>query len=149
MNPKMWAQWKDFRLDEDYEEPDVMEQLCEALDEAGFQIGGGGSARTGYGSHSDMKVHGAKYSNKEAQRFAEDDVKKMGKELNKASQKSISIMLGSVKNGKYDAMDMIRAIKSGGRTAGDTSAGVPEMLKVLWAKVEKRFRKYLGGKKRR
>ena len=141
-----WGKWKDYRLDG---KADLMEQLVEALDEAGFQIGGGGSARTGYGSHSDMKVHGAKYSNKEAQRFAEDDVKKMGKELNKASQKSISIMLGSVKNGKYDAMDMIRAIKSGGRTAGDTSAGVPEMLKVLWNKVEKRFRKYLGGKKRR
>ena len=46
-------------------------------------------------------------------------------------------------------MDMIRAIKSGGGRAGDTSAGVPEMLSVLWSKVEKRFRKYLGGKKRR
>ena len=31
MNHKMWAQWKDFRLDEDYEEPDVMEQLLEVL----------------------------------------------------------------------------------------------------------------------
>ena len=90
-----------------------------------------------------------KYSNREAKRFAEDDVKQMGKELNKASQKSIKIMLGSVKNGKYDAMDIIRAIKSGGSRAGDTSAGVPEMLNVLWSKVEKRFRKYLGGKKRR
>jgi hypothetical protein len=90
-----------------------------------------------------------KYSNPEAKRFAEDDVKKMGKELNKASQKSIAIMLGSVKNGKYDAMDMIRAIKAGGSRAGDTSAGVPEMLNVLWSKVEKRFRKYLSGKKRR
>ena len=88
-----------------------------------------------------------KYSNKESQRFAEDDVKKMGKELNKASQKSISIMLGSVKNGKYDAMDMIRAIKSG--KSIDTSTGVRDMLNVLWSKVEKRFRKYLGGKKRR
>jgi hypothetical protein len=92
---------------------------------------------------------GMKYSNKEAKSFAEDDVKKMGTELNNASQKSISIMLGSVKNGKYDAMDMIRAIKSGGKKAGDVSAGVPDMLNVLWSKVEKRFRKYLGGKKRR
>ena len=78
-----WGKWKDYRLDG---KADLMEQLVEALDEAGFQIGGGGSARTGYGSHSDMKVHGAKYSNKEAQRFAEDDVKKMGKELNEVGE---------------------------------------------------------------
>jgi len=30
-----------------------------------------------------------------------------------------------------------------------TSTGVGDMLKILWSKVEKRFRKYLGGKKRR
>ena len=105
MNHKMWAQWKDFRLDEDYEEPDVMEQLFEVLQEQGYVPG---SIKT-----------------------------------------PSSFKPGSVKNGKYDAMDIIRAIKSGGRRAGDTSAGVPEMLNVLWSKVEKRFRKYLGGKKRR
>ena len=142
MNHKMWAQWKDFRLDEDYEEPDVMEQLFEVLQEQGYVPG---SIKT----PSSLKPAKMKYTDRESQRFAEDDVKKMGKELNKASQKAITIMLGSVKNGKYDAMDIIRAIKSGGRRAGDTSAGVPEMLNVLWSKVEKRFRKYLGGKKRR
>ena len=142
MNHKMWAQWKDFRLDEDYEEPDVMEQLFEVLQEQGYVPG---SIKT----PSSFKPAMMKYSDRESKRFAEDDVKKMGKELNKASQKAITIMLGSVKNGKYDAMDIIRAIKSGGRRAGDVSAGVPEMLNVLWSKVEKRFRKYLGGKKRR
>ena len=142
MNHKMWAQWKDFRLDEDYEEPDVMEQLFEVLQEQGYVPG---SIKT----PSSFKPAMMKYSDRESKRFAEDDVKKMGKELNKASQKAITIMLGSVKNVKYDAMDIIRAIKSGGRRAGDTSAGVPEMLNVLWSKVEKRFRKYLGGKKRR
>ena len=142
MNHKMWAQWKDFRLDEDYEEPDVMEQLFEVLQEQGYVPG---SIKT----PSSFKPAMMKYSDRESKRFAEDDVKKMGKELNKASQKAITIMLGSVKNGKYDAMDIIRAIKSGGRRAGDTSAGVAEMLNVLWSKVEKRFRKYLGGKKRR
>ena len=142
MNHKMWAQWKDFRLDEDYEEPDVMEQLFEVLQEQGYVPG---SIKT----PSSFKPAMMKYSDRESKRFAEDDVKKMGKELNKASQKAITIMLGSVKNGKYDAMDIIRAIKSGGRRAGDTSAGVPEMLNVLWSKVEKRFRKYLGGIKRR
>jgi len=27
MDHKMWAQWKDWRLGEDYDEPDVLEQL--------------------------------------------------------------------------------------------------------------------------
>ena len=142
MNHKMWSQWKDFRLGEDYDEPDIMEELFETLNEAGYVPG---SIKTPSSFNPAMM----KYTDRESQRFAEDDVKKMGKELNKASQKAITIMLGSVKNGKYDAMDMIRAIKSGGRRAGDVSAGVPEMLNVLWSKVEKRFRKYLGGKKRR
>ena len=31
----------------------------------------------------------------------------------------------------------------------DTSVGVREILQVLWRKVEKRFRSYLRGKKRR
>lgn len=140
MNPKMWAQWKDFRLGEDYDEPDIMEQLFESLEEAGY-VPGSMSAK------SKFQPAMSKYSDMEAKRFAEDDVKKMGKELNKASQKAITIMLGSVKKGKYDAMDIIRAIKQG--RAGDTSRGVPQMLSVLWSKVEKRFRKYLGGKKRR
>tara|TARA_Y100001963_G_C6573638_1_gene350070 strand:- start:165 stop:569 length:405 start_codon:yes stop_codon:yes gene_type:complete len=132
-----WGKWKDYRLDG---KADLIEQLVEALDERGYVPG---SIKT----PSKMKPHMMKYSNMEAKRFAEDDVKKMGKELNKASQKSITIMLGSVKKGKYDAMDIIRAIKQG--KAGDVSVGVPEMLTVLWSKVEKRFRKYLGGKKRR
>ena len=90
MNHKMWAQWKDFRLDEDYEEPDVMEQLFEVLQEQGYVPG---SIKT----PSSFKPAMMKYSDRESKRFAEDDVKKMGKELNKASQKAITIMLGSVK----------------------------------------------------
>ncbi len=132
-----WGKWKDYRLDG---KADLIEQLVEALNEAGYVPG---SIKT----PSKMNTHMMKYSDGEAKRFAEDDVKKMGKELNKASQKAITIMLGSVKKGKYDAMDIIRAIKQG--RAGDVSVGVPEMLIVLWNKVEKRFRKYLGGKKRR
>lgn len=132
-----WGKWKDYRLDG---KADLIEQLVEALNEAGYVPG---SIKT----PSSFKPAMMKYSDRESKRFAEDDVKKMGKELNKASQKAITIMLGSVKKGKYDAMDIIRAIKQG--RAGDVSVGVPEMLIVLWNKVEKRFRKYLGGKKRR
>ena len=137
MNHKMWNQWKDWRLEE--QDVDTLDELVQVLVELE-----GYTAPKPKGKFNPAMM---KYSDKESQRFAEDDVKKMGKELNKASQKSISIMLGSVKNGKYDAMDMIRAIKSG--KSIDTSTGVRDMLNVLWMKVEKRFRKYLGGKKRR
>ena len=131
------AKWKDWRLEE--QDVDTLDELVQVLVEL--------DGYTGPKPKGKFNPAMMKYSNKESQRFAEDDVKKMGKELNKASQKSISIMLGSVKNGKYDAMDMIRAIKSG--KSIDTSTGVRDMLNVLWSKVEKRFRKYLGGKKRR
>ena len=61
--------------------------------------------------------------------------------------KSIKIMMNGVKGGRYDEMDLIRGIKSDCNM--DTSVGVREMLQVLWRKVEKRFRSYLRGKKRR
>ncbi len=88
-----------------------------------------------------------KYSSPEAKKFVEQDIKEMGKFFNKASQQTIKTMMNGVKNGKYDAMDLIRGIKTG--PAGDTSMGVRDMLGVLWTKVDKRFRSYLGGKKRR
>ncbi len=56
-------------------------------------------------------------------------------------------MLSGVKAGKYEARDLIQGIKGG--KAGDTSMGVADMLRVLWNKVDKRFRSYLRGKKRR
>ena len=58
-------------------------------------------------------MHGPGYSNPEAKKFVEQDVKQMGKHINKASQQSIKIMLDGVKGGKYDAMDLIRGIKQG------------------------------------
>ena len=132
MNPKMWAQWKDFRLGEDYDEPDVLEQLINEFAKQGVD---------------EVTMHKLPYSNVEAKKHVEHDIKQMGKIFNKSSQRAIAIMLSGVKNNKYDAMDLIRGIQSG--PAGDTSHGVREMLNVLWSKVEKRFRKYLGGKKRR
>ena len=136
MDHKMWAQWKDFRLGEDYDEPDVLEQLITEFVKQGV-------------NEDDVKMtaHGMPFSNKEAQKHVETDIKEMGKIFNKSSQRAIAIMLSGVKNNKYDAMDLIRGIESG--KASNTSHGVGDMLKVLWSKVENRFRKYLGGKKRR
>ena len=99
---------------------------------------------SGKGAFNPAKM---KYSSPEAQKFVQKDIKSMGKIFNKASQQSIKMMMDGVKGNRYDAMDLIRGIMEG--KAGDTSLGVREMLRVLWNKVEKRFRSYLGGKKRR
>ena len=132
MNQKMWAQWKDFRLGEDYDKPDVLEQLITEFVKQGVD--------------EKFTAHGMPFSNREAQKNVELDIKQMGKIFNKSSQRAIAIMLSGVKNNKYDAMDLIRGLSMG---KINTSHGVPDMLRVLWRKVENRFRKYLGGKKRR
>jgi hypothetical protein len=125
----MWDTWKGFRLDEESED---LTKLFEEFQKAGID---------------EFSAHGTTFSNPEAQKLVEKDIQEMGKIFNKSSQRAIAIMLSGVKNGKYDAMDLIRGIKQG--NVRDTSMGVREMLQVLWNKVEKRFRKYLGGKKRR
>ena len=125
----MWNQWTEWRLDE---ESDDVKQLFEEFQKAGID---------------EFSAYGSTYSNPEAQKLVEKDIQEMGKIFNKSSQRAIAIMLSGVKDGKYDAMDLIRGIKQG--NVRDTSMGVRDMLQVLWNKVEKRFRKYLGGKKRR
>jgi hypothetical protein len=125
----MWDTWKDFRLDE---QSDDLTKLFEEFQKAGIE---------------EFSVHGKSYSNAEAAKHVQQDVKEMGQIFNKSSQRAIAIMLSGVKGGKYDAMDLIRGIKQG--DIRDTSKGVREMLQVLWSKVEKRFRKYLGGRKTR
>ena len=125
----MWNTWKDFRLDE---ESDDLTKLFEEFQKVGID---------------EFSAYGTTFSNPEAQKLVEKDIQEMGKIFNKSSQRAIAIMLSGVKDGKYDAMDLIRGIKQG--NVRDTSMGVRDMLQVLWNKVEKRFRKYLGGKKRR
>ena len=125
----MWNTWKDFRLDE---ESDDLTKLFEEFQKVGID---------------EFSAYGTTFSNPEAQKLVEKDIQEMGKIFNKSSQRAIAMMLSGVKNGKYDAMDLIRGIKQG--KVRDTSKGVREMLQVLWNKVEKRFRKYLGGKKRK
>jgi hypothetical protein len=137
MTPKMWAKWKDYRL---YENPDDLIELFEMLEEQGYVPG---SIKT----PSKFNPAMMKYSSPEAKKLVEKDIQVMGKIFNKASQQSIKMMMDGVKGKKYDAMDLIRGIMHG--KAGDTSMGVRDMIRVLWNKVEKRFRSYLGGKKRR
>ena len=137
MTPKMWAKWKDYRL---YENPDDLIELFEMLEEQEYVPG---SIKT----PSKFNPAMMKYSSPEAQKLVEKDIQVMGKLFNKASQQSIKVMMNGVKGKKYDAMDSIRGIMQG--KAGDTSMGVRDMIRVLWNKVDKRFRSYLGGKKRR
>ena len=137
MTPKMRAKWKDYRL---YENPDDLIELFEMLEEQEYVPG---SIKT----PSKFNPAMMKYSSPEAQKLVEKDIQVMGKLFNKASQQSIKVMMNGVKGKKYDAMDLIRGIMQG--KAGDTSMGVRDMIRVLWNKVDKRFRSYLGGKKRR
>ena len=138
MTPRMWAKWKDYRL---YESPDDLIELFELLEEDGMYVPG---SMSGKGMKT---IPSMGYSTPEAKKMVEKDIQVMGKIFNKASQQSIKMMLSGVKGGKYDAMDLIQGIKGG--KAGDTSMGVADMLRVLWNKVDKRFRSYLRGKKRR
>ena len=125
----MWNQWTEWRLDE---ESDDLKKLFEEFQKAGID---------------GFSAYGSTYSNPESKKMVQQDIQEMGKIFNKSSQRAIAIMLSGVKDGKYDAMDLIVGIKQG--NVRDTSKGVREMLQVLWSKVEKRFRKYLGGKKRK
>ena len=125
----MWNQWTEWRLDE---ESDDLKKLFEEFQKAGID---------------EFSAYGSTYSNPESKKMVQQDIQEMGKIFNKSSQRAIAIMLSGVKDGKYDAMDLIVGIKQG--NVRDTSKGVREMLQVLWSKVEKRFRKYLGGRKTR
>ena len=125
----MWNQWTEWRLDE---ESDDLKKLFEEFQKAGID---------------EFSAYGSTYSNPESKKMVQQDIQEMGKIFNKSSQRAIAIMLSGVKDVKYDAMDLIVGIKQG--NVRDTSKGVREMLQVLWSKVEKRFRKYLGGKKRK
>ena len=118
----MWNQWTEWRLDE---ESDDLKKLFEEFQKAGID---------------EFSAYGSTYSNPESKKMVQQDIQEMGKIFNKSSQRAIAIMLSGVKDGKYDAMDLIVGIKQG--NVRDTSKGVREMLQVLWSKVEKRFRKY-------
>ena len=125
----MWDTWKDWRLDEESED---LTKLFEEFQKVGVD--------------EKFTAHTLPYSNNEAQKHVESDIEEMGQIFNKSSQRAIAIMLSGVKNNNYDAMDLIRGLSTG---KIQTSHGVGDMLKVLWSKVEGRFRKYLRGKKRR
>ena len=131
MTPKMWAKWKDYRL---YENPDDLIELFEMLEEQEYVPG---SIKT----PSKFNPAMMKYSSPEAQKLVEKDIQVMGKLFNKASQQSIKVMMNGVKGGKYDALDLQRAIMSG--PAKRAGSGQIELMRTLWNRVRDGFRRYM------
>ena len=68
----------------------------------------------------------APFSSSEAKQHINQDIKKMSKHLGKASQQVIKIMMNGVKSGKYDAMDLVRGIKS-----GNVRATISESINIM------------------
>jgi len=177
MTHKMWSQWKDFRLSEGQEAGQMAKSqlkrsvklarmIYEIIENMEKDENGDVELHAWVQSALTISLENLQsvhtyldgktgideaqtlgYSSPEAKKLVQQDIIEMGVLFNKVSQQSIKKMLDGVKNGKYDAMDLIQGIKGG--DIKDTSTGVKEMLNVLWTKVEKRFRSYLGGKKRR
>jgi len=81
------------------------------------------------------------WSNVEAKKQVDDDIRKMSKILGSASHNVIKIMMGGVKDGRYDALDLSRGIDFGDVTR--THGGEREFLRVLWIKVRSKFRRYI------
>ncbi len=83
----------------------------------------------------------AKYSTPESKLHIDADIEKMSKQLGKASQQCIKIMMDGVKGGRYDALDIQRGIEFG--PLNRTHEGERPFMKMLWRKVRKGFRRYM------
>tara|TARA_A100001388_G_scaffold268984_1_gene244753 strand:+ start:139 stop:504 length:366 start_codon:yes stop_codon:yes gene_type:complete len=81
------------------------------------------------------------FSSIEAKQLAEKDVLVMGKIIGKASQQVVKTMMNGVKSGKYDALDLQRAIMSG--PAKRAGSGQIELMRTLWNRVRDGFRRYM------
>ena len=81
------------------------------------------------------------FSSIEAKQLVEKDVVRMSKIIGKASAQTIKLMMDGVKSGKYDALDLQRAIMSG--PAKRASTGQIELMRALWNRVRDGFRRYM------
>ena len=80
------------------------------------------------------------WSSQEARLHLDKDIKDMSKILGKASHQIIKLMMGGVKSGRYDAMDIVRGIETG--SWNRTHKGERPFMKMLWLKVRDGFRRY-------
>ena len=81
------------------------------------------------------------FSSIEAKQLVEKDVIRMSKIIGKASAQTIKLMMDGVKSGKYDALDLQRAIMSG--PAKRAGTGQIELMRTLWNRVRDGFRRYM------
>ena len=87
----------------------------------------------------------APFSTQEARLHIDADIKKMSKELGKASHDIIKMMMDGVKRGRYTPMDISRGIKEG--PAKRTHFGELTFIQQLWNKVREKFRRYSKDRK--
>ena len=103
--------------------------------------------RMGYLVSEAESINEMGWSSPEAKTQVDNDLMAMSRLLGKASQGVIKIMMGGVKDGKYDAMDLSKGIQSGNVKL--THMGERDFLGSLWSKMREKFRKYSKGKLRR
>jgi hypothetical protein len=106
-----------------------------------------GAIKDKYEKNKNEELNEMGYSSTNAQTQVNNDIKLMSNVLGKASQSVIKIMMGGVKDGKYDAMDLSKGIQG-----GDVSRmhfGEADFLTSLWTKMRDKLRKYSKGKLRR
>ena len=106
-----------------------------------------GAIKDKYEKNKNEELNEMGYSSSNAQTQVNKDIKLMSNILGKASQGVIKIMIGGVKDGKYDAMDLSRGIEGG--DASRMHFGEAEFLRSLWTKMREKFRKYSKQQKLR
>ena len=86
-----------------------------------------------------------KWSNDEAAKISQDSVNKAAKAIGKAQQLVVSIFTSDMKNGRYDNLDLSKAINTG--NIKDASMSKRDVLQQLYYDVRDRFTK-LGKRKK-
>ncbi len=86
-----------------------------------------------------------KWSNPEAKKLSQDSVNKAAKIIGKAQGAAVTIFTSDMKQGRYDNLDLSKAITSG--NIRDASFSKREVLQKLYYDVKDRFMK-LGRRKK-
>ena len=81
---------------------------------------------------------GRGYQNKETQTFSVNAVKDASKKVGKLQQNVVGQFIKDIKQGKYDAMDLVRSIKT--TPLGDASFSKKEFFLSLFDLIKKRTR---------
>ena len=116
---------------------DALENLMKAVENVEAQHMNEGFPASSLGS--------VKWSNPEAKKLSQDSVNKAAKIIGKAQGTAVTIFTSDLKQGKYDNLDLSRAIHSG--NIRDASFSKREVLSKLYYDIKERFMK-LGRRKK-